>query len=136
MSLMRWIVAFLSFMQGMYRLSDTVIGIWIKFLSVLFNVLGSFSSLCCDIAKAFPTSLYKLRKINGCLNLNFVRYVVCQKCHKIYHLKDINTGSNKRCPFIAYPDHPQRRMRQPCHTLLLKTVELASGKIISYPIMT
>lgn len=77
-----------------------------------------------------------LRKMNGCLNLNFIRYVVCRKCHTIYHLKDCINAGSKRCPHIAYPGHPHRRMRQPCDTLLLKTVELCSRKIIYYPFIT
>lgn len=129
-SLVRWIVAFLSFMQGIYHLSDSVIAMWTTFLSTPFVILASFSSLCRDISQAFPKSLHMLRKMNGCLNLNFVRYVVCRKCHAIYHMNKCVRFNEKRCPFVAYPSHPHRRMRQSCDTLLLKSVELASGKYI------
>ena len=49
------------------------------------------------------------------------------------------TGIARRstvCPYKAYPNHPHRRMRTQCGTLLIKTIELASGRKIFYPFMT
>lgn len=80
-----------------------------------------------------------LRKLVGSLNLGFRRYVVCRKCHQIYTFSQCvhNTSqTSKKCPYKRFPDHPHARLRQSCDTLLLKTVELASGKIIHYPFMT
>ena len=41
--------------------------------------------------------------------------------------------TSKSFPNVWFLRHPHARMRQPCNTLLLKTVELASGKKILYP---
>lgn len=136
MCMAKWIVAFISFAQAMYQLSDTVAQIFVKFLKVLFHTLGSFSSLCLDIASCLPESLYMLHKMNGSLNLGFIRYVVCRKCHNIYRLNKCINEESKKCRFVSFPRHPQIRLRQPCDTMLLKTVELASGKIIHYPFLT
>ena len=114
---------------------DTLAEVLVRFLKILFGILGSFSSLCFDIANILPGSLYMLHKINGGLNLGFVRYVVCRKCQNIFKFKQCGSAIHK-CPYIAFPNHPQSRMRLPCDTLLLKSVGLASGKIIQYPFMT
>lgn len=135
-SLVKWVIAFIAFVQATYKLSDMLAEVWIKFLKILFRVLGTFSSLCLDIANGLPDSLYILRKITGGLSVGFVRYVVCKKCHHIYHVSECVDARSKRCSFKSFPHHSQARMRQSCDTLLLKTVELASGKVIQYPFMT
>ena len=48
----------------------------------------------------------------------------------------IDGSQSKHCDFREFPEHPHRNMRQQCDALLLKTVELTSGKIVLYPFMT
>ncbi len=132
--LVNWIIAFFSFLQAAYQLSDMVASLWIQFLNILFSILGRFCSICRDISEALPTSLYAMRKLNGSADLRFRRYVVCRKCHQISHC--LQGNQSKRCTYRAFPRHPHSNMRQQCNTLLLKTVELASGKVILYPFMT
>lgn len=125
-------------MQALYRLSDKVIACFIKFLWAFFTVVGRFSQTCAEIAKSFPLSLYKAKKI--IVKPKIRRYVVCRKCHSLYFMKDCIFGAStaqcsKNCSFQMYPCHPQHRMRAPCGLPLLKTVEIAGGKRILYPYM-
>ena len=123
LALVRWIVAFMSFVQAAYQLSDGVASLLISFFKVLFSVLSKFSSFCLEIAKVLPRSLYELRKLNGTSNLRFARHVVCRKCHTLYSFSDCvgATSTSKLCSCKAFPNHPQARMRRSCDTVLLKT---------------
>lgn len=78
LNLVSWITGFLS---TVYQLSDSVAGLMVQFFRVLMCILGQFCSICGDIGKALPTSLYKFTKS---ANIQFRRYVVCKKCHCIY----------------------------------------------------
>lgn len=82
-----------------------------------------------------------MKKLFGIEQKHFRRYVVCRKCHKVYYFHDCidkvgTRQTSKQCTYRAYPYHPHDRMRMICGTLLLKTIELASGKHLLYPFMT
>lgn len=105
----------------------------------MFTVLGKFSKLPAEIANILPSSLYsaKLRENQ----VKYVKYVVCRKCHKLYYYENCmegpgNAKRSKCCSFVRFPNHSQRRMRSPCNTLLLKTVELTGGRTKLYPFLT
>ena len=71
---------------------------------------------------------------------SFIKYVVCSNCNEIYHLHQCMytvrlQHYSKNCPYVQYPNHTQLRRRQPCGSLLLKTVEISSkaGKKMLIP---
>ena len=80
--LVNWIIAFFSFFQVVFQLSDVVTSLWIQFLNILFAILGQFCAICRDIGETLPTSLHAMRSHTSA-NMNFRRYVVCKKCHSI-----------------------------------------------------
>ena len=140
-ALVNWIIFFFSFLQGIYKLSDKVMGLLVHFFHILFVILGKFSSVCKDISGLLPKSIYALHKFTGSSAVKPKCYVVCRKCHQIYDFRDclvnsVGTIGSKRCMYQPFPCHQQFSMRQPCNVLLLKTVELASGKRIAYPFLT
>lgn len=123
-------------MQATFRLPDAVIGYFLRFFAVLFRIIGQHCKICSDIAKCLPSSAYKAKQILG--EIRFQCYVVCRKCFSIYPYAQCIESSgthrtSKQCSFQRYPFHPQLRMRSPCRTLLLKSVELASKKTYLYP---
>lgn len=135
-ALAQWLALFLLRIKSVHRLSDTVISCLFKFLWVFIYVLGRYSSVCAEIVKSFPSSLYKANKIISKPNIR--RYVTCRKCHTLYFVKDciLNCGTaetGKKCSFQRYPSHPQHRMRATCSLPLMKTVEFAGGRQILYP---
>ena len=137
LSLARWIILFLMFIQATHKLSNTVISVLLKFFHTFLALLGQSSTLAMDISRNLPSSLYTASRLEN--RPNFRRYVVCRRCHKIYYIKeccDSCTQTVKTCSFIAYPSHPHRSMQRSCGTALLKTVELANGKTYFYPFLT
>ena len=135
--IVKWIVAFISYMRAVHNLSDAAAGFVLKFFSILFGILAKISVPCSSIAKGLPSSLYKLQRLSGGLK-QFCRYVVCRRCDSVYPIEQCKERNNtsKLCQYIQFPDHRYARMRQPCNTLLLKTVELSSGKRLLYPHLT
>ena len=102
----------------------------IKFLSILFKVLGQTSPVAAILEKSFFSSFSVMCK-NIYHDQAFVKYIVCSSCNQIYQLDDCvyTVGSqkySKKCTYVEYPQHPQLRRRQPCGYLLLKTVEISS----------
>lgn len=136
-TLCTWMVLFLSHFQATFYLSDTALDVLLKFMSAFWFVLGSISSVCREIAIFFPRSLHRLKAYTGVNSLLVVKYVVCRKCEKLYTYKDCISGhSSKSCTYRKFPDHPHRMRRLECGTLLLKTVELSTGKKMLYPFLT
>lgn len=137
-NLVMWIIAFLSFLQASYHLSNAVTGILVLFLKTLFGVLGQFCSVSMKMAELLPGSLYSLHKFTQLSATPFRRYVVCKKCHQIYHFQRcVDVGyKSKRCSYVAFPNHPHACRQAPCNVLLLKTVELQSRNKLLYPFKT
>lgn len=134
-----WLLRFIMCMQAVFHLSDAVISFLLGFFQTYMSVLGRYSKLCDEIAQSLPSSLYKARRLET--KLDFHRYVVCKECHNVYPLSDCvegpsNAHRSKVCPFRRFPLHPQQHMRKPCGSMLLKTVELATGKTYLYPRLT
>ena len=137
-AIVTWLVRFLVLLQARHYIPDIAINALLKFLHVLFVVLGRFSTLAFSIASAFPSSVHMLRKhINQ--PGSFVKFVVCPKCHQLYDfgecvsLSGPNCTNSVVCPYVQYPNHPQIRRRQPCGHLLLRSVQFSSGRRIMYP---
>ena len=93
--------------------------------------------LCSIIAQILPRSLYKLKQQLGCVRDRFHRFVVCRRCQHIYSMSQCidQNQTSKTCSHRPFPHHPHSRQRRECGTLLLKTVELTSGKKILYPFL-
>lgn len=125
-------------MKAVFRLTDVAVNYFLFFFKSFFSVLGRYSPIGTEIAKYLPSSLYTAKRIYN--EIQFRRYVVCRKCHKIYFFDSCIEGSgtkrSRTCCHRQFPFHPHRSMRQQCGTLLLKTIEMTSGKRFFYPFMT
>lgn len=104
--------------------------ILIKFFIIYFGILGKFSNLCKKISKQLSPSVYKAMKENQC-NVSFKRYVICKKCHKIYYYIE-GLGSYQRSRHCDCNPFGKKI----CGGLLLKTVELSTGKRLLCPYFT
>ena len=72
----------------------------------------------------------------GLVGDKFGKYVVCPNCSSVYTFKDsyrqVGTQNvSKTCTFVRFPNHRQRRMRNPCGTKLLKEVTLSDGRAVA-----
>ena len=61
-----------------------------------------------------------------------------QSATVIFHTESCKVLSNRTvvsgmCPFVMFPNHPQKIHRQPCNAVLLKTMRTSSGSTTLYP---
>ena len=77
-----WLIGFLLILQAKYYMPDTAMNALLKFLHVLFIVLGHFSPKIASLVDLIPSSVYSLGKILG-HSLQYTKYVVCPKCHRL-----------------------------------------------------
>ena len=136
-SLVIWLSGFLLLLQARHYIPNRAMDALVKFLGVLFNVLGRFCSPIASMARIFPSSLYRLQK-SVKNSADFTKFVVCPKCHKLYKFNDCITvagahQSSSTCMYVKFPSHPQLHRRRECGHLLLKAVQLSSGSRIMYP---
>ena len=123
-----WFALFLLRLQAQHYIPDAAIDSLLKFLYAFLVILGSFSDVCKSLSKYMPRTVYSLRNFLG-LKDTFKKFVVCRECYSIYPMESCidRPGVSKLCQHKEFP-----RNRR-CNFVLLKTVELASGKKIMYP---
>ncbi len=134
-SFVRWLVALLLAFQAAYAIPYMATHWLFAFLHTVFTVLYSVcpSPFICAVVSLLPCSLYLAWKLLHLHDDDFIRYVVCPKCESLYEYHEciVRIGSelqSKRCSYIAFPNHPFARYRNPCNVVLLKKVTLKHGK--------
>lgn len=135
--LLRWLLIYLLSLQVKYAIPHSGINLLFHFLYVFFSLVGCFSPFVKIIADAFPKSKHTAEKHLG-INVSFTKFVLCSKCFKRHMFNEVwhKVGSHQvtnYCNFVRYPYHPILSRRTPCHTPLLKSVELSSGRKVLYP---
>ena len=137
-----WLVKFLVHVQVVFHISDVVMGSILKFLAAFLTILGKCTPQCAELSTLFPPSIMKLKSYTGIQHLSKLKkYVVCCKCHQTYEFKKCFQGAgaslrSKSCTYREFLNHPHLRMRMPCGTPLLKSVELSGGRKVLYPFLT
>lgn len=132
--LVLWIVHFLAILYRKCSLTKTALALLLQFLKIFFTVLCQISPLLNGLAQHFPCSIHEMEKLLGTRKeTEFIRYVVCGKCHNVYKYEDCIEGQGSmQVPQICkYRSSNQGRR---CNGALLKRVELMNSKIIHYPI--
>ena len=110
---------------------DSLLHIISYFLTMIQYTVG-FQTLC-GVAESFPKTFFKAKKFVGLDSDDFVKFVVCPKCHKLFTYdqafehKDGKKQSNF-CDYVRFPNHTQERMREACGAPLMKTVVSGNGK--------
>lgn len=126
---------FALFLQFAHNISNAAISNLLRFLRFFVNALGVafHCELLIHAANDIPIGLNAVHKLLGTNGNNFVKYVVCPKCHSVYSYEDCiirrsyGQSTSKLCQHIAYPNHPQPSRRTPCNALLLKKVRNRHG---------
>ena len=139
-ALVRWLLAFFLLLQTQYHLPDRVLNIIFRVMKTLFVVLGHLYTPCARIGDTFPSTLYMAQKsYKQTRQISFRRYPVCQRCGTVWEYSDCVEGHGvyqkaKLCSYVS----PLQcgRYKSKCNGVLLKTVELATGRKIFYPLVT
>ena len=112
---------FFALFQLCFRISDRALSQLLSFLHSLLRHLSfhvNSTPYFISFAKTFPTNLYSLRKYLKA-RPSYTKYVVCQKCHKLYNESEcVLSGSGLmtsiKCQHVEFPNHPQRVHRKKC----------------------
>lgn len=127
----RLYIFFLLLFQSTFRISDTALNVLLQFLSMLFLLLASkFQS---DELKLFAINLPRnVKAAKYCYTKDhedFTRYTSCPNCFSTYHSNQQVT----KCSYVQFPKHPMASYRQPCNTVLVKSVKNPSQSITYQP---
>jgi len=128
-----WILYWIFKYQERYQLSDTATNSLVKFIRYLLILHDK------NTYSSFPKSLYKARKSFGVSDDQIIKYATCQKCCKLYSIKDLSTDQPHRCSFRNFPNHPRPKLRSPCNADITKEVPTDKGIVykpmVVYPII-
>ena len=108
-------------------------------MKIFFVVLGHLYTPCASIGDTFPSTLYMAQKVyKQGTQIRFHTYPVCQQCGTVWEYSDCIEGHGvyqkpKQCSYIS--PLQRGRSRSKCNGVLLKTVELSTGRKIFYPLM-
>lgn len=110
---------------------DSLLGI-VGYLLTMLQCIFGLDELC-QLAENFPNTKHKARKTLGFDTDEFLKFVVCPKCHKLFSYEQaVVTVNGKQqsnvCTFVLFPNHPQLRFREPCGESLMKAMISADGK--------
>ena len=137
---LRLYTLFLLMFQTLFRLSDTALNVLLSFFALFFQTVSrSFNFIPDTFLSNLPTNIRAARHLANRKNHNFTQYICCPSCHSLYprsnciiHLPNGQTES-KKCTFQRFPFHPLKHFREPCGTLLIKSVKSPPGNQILYP---
>ncbi|KAL9964950.1 hypothetical protein ACROYT_G028667 [Oculina patagonica] len=140
--ILTWLVYFVLVWQYKNYVSDSAIEQVLKFVRQLLFCIGQLikdhTDLCLVLATNLPTTLYSARKMLKIDRDNFIQYVVCPKCTKLYHLDDIVVNDGRQtfartCEHVAFP-----RSRRPrtCGSQLARKVVVRNCGVKFYAIKT
>ena len=121
-----------------YGLSESVLrGLLLIFSKMLAEIAKLHTSLE-YMSKAFPSSVYRFRKLLGIERDIFRKYVMCPKCGTLYPYGNIIGGGSWLTECKEYwvtAVLPNRRI-QTCRAKLVKEVWMANRKVKIYPLKT
>lgn len=131
------IVAFLLKFRIVYNISNRAIVLLLRFFKYLLLLIGQSFRI-----PSLSSEIYLPQSIPGCysyLQLNstpYKEYTVCPTCHMLYDQGTqtlvTRTGTSYQsvaCSFVEFPNHPQRRFRLPCNTVLLHNVRCRKEQV-------
>ena len=118
-----WMTILILYLHVKYHLTGKFTTTLFSLLKVFVTVIGRFSSFC---ALSLPGNLNQAYKCHDIGKERFKRYVVCRKCHQVYHLRECieQTGTNRKSKLCSY----KGLEKHTCCTVLLKTVEVINRK--------
>jgi len=136
-SLIFWFVYFLFIWQVTCHISDNGMAWFLRFFIQWLKVLNvEVSNEFLDqIVIAFPGSLYLIRKILHLDRDDFNKFVVCEKCTKLYRYDDcLSVVNNQQVPQKCTNTFYLRGKKNICNSALLTKVTHTNGKVWYYPI--
>ena len=138
--LAQFICTMLILWQSIYSISDAAIESLLKLFKTVFQFLKKSSSRVETLVNVFPQNVYAMSKFIDSKKIQFLKYVVCRKCFKLYKIEDCHIiiegrKQSKLCNHICFPNHKLAYMRRPCSEPLLKDIsETGSSNYVPYKV--
>ncbi|KAK2555747.1 hypothetical protein P5673_022327, partial [Acropora cervicornis] len=126
--ILTWLVYFVLVWQYKNYISDNAIEEVLKFVQQFLFCIGQLindhTDLFLVLATNLPTTLYSARKMLKIDRDNFIQYVVCPRCTKLYLMDDIVVNDCRQtfartCEHVAFP---QSRRPRTCGSQLAQKV--------------
>ena len=134
--LTQWFVYFFLLLQAHFHLPDRVMNFIFVFLKTFFVVIGKLCAPLVPIGADLPTTFYMAKKSYACFRpVTFQKMPVCKVCGAVRSFSQCVERQGLRtkakvCSTLL------GQSKQTCKGVLLKTVELVSGRTIFYPLLT
>lgn len=128
----RWLLILILTWQIGHCISVAAIGELLQFIAKAFSLAESLLSSPVVIGlSAFPTSIYLAHKYLKIERDNFIKYVLCPKCHTLYNYEEMMKPESvigiKSCTFVKFPLHPQKNGRLPCNAPIVRPINLSNN---------
>ena len=127
--IIRVFMIFFTSWQFFFNVSNRAMNVLIAFCHKFLSLLADFleSEKLKDLLKWFPSTYSETLRVLGLDSGAYTVYVLCPKCNLVYNYDnciETNFGrkQSKKCTFVNFPRHPQRRQRDPCNTTLLTEI--------------
>ena len=137
LKLIGFIITFLLSWQAVFRIPDNAMNILFRFFKMLISklcIIASNEELNI-LHQHFPNSLTVAQKFQSMDHITFKEFIVCQKCCSTYKYEEcFGTQGIDTCTYVKFPRHPQKRMKKPCGSPLVKMIKTFSDKKKSIPI--
>ena len=93
-----------------FNLSKNATEALIKFIKLILTEIGNVES------EDFVSSLYMAKNFLG-LSDQFVKFVACKKCHKLYKKDEVANFRQLKCAYVQFSNLAIRK-RKVCNILL------------------
>ena len=139
--ILKFMVLFIIKFQLLFRASDTSMSVLIRCIRTLLLYLSDTLKVTplSEIANSMPLSIKSLRNPTGNGNKNYISYVMCSRCYKLYPpsfcltVKDFSgVLTSAKCHYVAFPQHPQVYRRITCEEKLSKSIKCKNSKVIKF----
>ena len=125
----------------MFKVADRALLILLKFFKLFLRAVGRMmkADILVNFANIIPETLYMIERKLNLQKDSFTKYAVCPKCKTLYtfeeciHKRPSGEAVSAKCSNVEFPLHPHEARRQPCGTILMKTMRSRAGKSFLYP---
>ena len=127
----KWIILWIMNFRIKFNLPNTATDALLKFMKLVLTEIGSAEF------ELFYSSLYTANKFLG-ISDEFVKFVVCKKCHKLYKedtvtkFRQNNQISTMKCAHVEFLNSATK-CKKICNTALSTQSKLLNGNITNRP---
>lgn len=134
-NLITWLFYFIYLWKCVNVISDNALSTLLHFLYNIFQLMSLQDKLLAAALHIIPTSVYMLRKFLLVDRDNFVRYIVCPNCTKMYKYDDCFIDDHTIPRLLKCNDILRQTKRKTtyCNQIMFRKIILKGGDEAFYP---